>query len=307
MGAAIIAVLVVAAALLLTGLDGHDHRPVGSPAAKTGSPQSAPAGASTRADSAAQAPARQSPPARTSHRQAAGGKPAAGSAPEHAHAQAQAASGGATGSRAHDTAFGPRDPEEANSFPVPASVQHAAAAAPGESGRLIPAAGAASNSEVEQELGEVEKAESESSQQALKTVPGGDSVAGSGAIPIPVNAPEAVQRIIAGGNAIADFPYRYGGGHGSFVDDAYDCSGSVSYALAAAGLLDRPLVSGELAHWGAPGPGRWVTIYANAGHTFMDVDGIWFDTAGRSGPYASRWLLGQPSLSGYAVRHPVGL
>ena len=67
------------------------------------------------------------------------------------------------------------------------------------------------------------------------------------------------------------------------------------------------MVSGELAQWGDPGPGRWITIYANAGHTFMDVDGVWFDTAGRSGPYDSRWLVAQPSLAGYAVRHPPGL
>ncbi len=88
--------------------------------------------------------------------------------------------------------------------------------------------------------------------------------------------------------------------------NGYDCSGSVSYALAAGGLLNAPLVSGELASWGAPGPGKWITIYANDGHTFMDVDGMWFDTAGRSGPYASRWLVSTPPLAGYAVRHPPG-
>ncbi len=102
--------------------------------------------------------------------------------------------------------------------------------------------------------------------------------------------------MIAGGNAIADFPYIWGGGHASFIANGYDCSGSVSYALAAGGLLSAPLVSGELASWGEPGPGRWITIYANAGHTFMDVDGMWFDTAGRSGPYASRWLVATPPL-----------
>jgi hypothetical protein len=112
--------------------------------------------------------------------------------------------------------------------------------------------------------------------------------------------------VIAGGNAIADFPYIWGGGHASFIANGYDCSGSVSYALAAGGLLSAPLVSGDLATWGAPGPGRWITIYANAGHTFMNVDGVWFDTAGRSGPYASRWLVATPPLEGYAVRHPPG-
>ena len=136
---------------------------------------------------------------------------------------------------------------------------------------------------------------------------GGESVGGNGTIPIPSGVPEAVQRVIAGGNAIADFPYIWGGGHASFIANGYDCSGSVSYALAAGGLLSAPLVSGDLATWGETGPGRWITIYANAGHTFMDVDGMWFDTAGRSGPYASRWLVATPPLEGYAVRHPQGL
>ena len=77
-----------------------------------------------------------------------------------------------------------------------------------------------------------------------------------------------------GANEIADFPYVFGGGHASFVDNAYDCSGSVSYALAAGGLLSAPETSGDLESWGAAGPGRYITVYANAGHTFMYVNGI---------------------------------
>ena len=119
--------------------------------------------------------------------------------------------------------------------------------------------------------------------------------------------PTRIAEVIAGGNAIADYPYVYGGGHGSFRDTAYDCSGSVSYALAAAGLIGAPETSGQLEHWGAPGPGRWITVFANAGHTFMNVDGLWFDTAGRSGPYSTRWLTAKPSLAGYVVRHYPGL
>ena len=99
----------------------------------------------------------------------------------------------------------------------------------------------------------------------------------------------------------------FGGGHASFVDNAYDCSGSVSYALAAGGLLSSPETSGELEHWGAPGPGRYITVYANAGHTYMYVDGILYDTAGRSGVYASRWLVRPTDNSGYVVRHCPGL
>jgi cell wall-associated NlpC family hydrolase len=203
-----------------------------------------------------------------------------------------------------------RDPEESKSFPLPASVHHRSASSPSVAGEAAVAPGAASDAQIRKELGEEQHAEAQAratQQRVLTPVAGGFSVGGNGTIPIPSGIPEAVQRVIAGGNAIADFPYIWGGGHGSFIANGYDCSGSVSYALAAGGLLSTPLVSGDLASWGEPGPGRWITIYANAGHTFMDVDGMWFDTAGRSGPYASRWLVSTPSLAGYAVRHPVGL
>jgi cell wall-associated NlpC family hydrolase len=203
-----------------------------------------------------------------------------------------------------------RDPEEAKSFPLPASTPHRSASTPSVAGEAAVAPGAPSDAEVRRELDEmhaVERAAAQTQRRELTPVAGGESVGGNGTIPIPSGVPEAVQRVVAGGNAIADFPYIWGGGHASFVANGYDCSGSVSYALAAGGLLSAPLVSGDLASWGEPGPGRWITIYANAGHTFMDVDGMWFDTAGRSGPYASRWLVAQPSLEGYAVRHPQGL
>jgi cell wall-associated NlpC family hydrolase len=219
---------------------------------------------------------------------------------------AKASGAGAGGEVAHEVA----DPEEAKSFPVPASVHHRSASSPSVAGEAAVAAGAPSDAEVRRELGEEEQAKAQeraAQKRTLEPVAGGSSVGGNGTIPIPTNVPETVQRVIAGGNAIADFPYIWGGGHASFIANGYDCSGSVSYALAAGGLLSAPLVSGDLASWGEQGPGRWITIYANAGHTFMNVDGVWFDTAGRSGPYASRWLVSTPSLAGYAVRHPPGL
>lgn len=237
------------------------------------------------------------------------GTPSGASARTGRHGGGSSVALGADGSA---TVAEVRDPEEAKSFPLPASVHHKAASTPSRAAEAVVAPGAASDSEIRKELREEEHAKAE--ERALRTRAltadtsnGGSSVGGNGTVPIPTNAPEAVQRVIAGGNAIADFPYIWGGGHGSFVDHGYDCSGSVSYALAAGGLLSAPLVSGDLANWGAPGPGRWITIYANAGHTFMNVDGMWFDTAGRSGPYASRWILATPSLVGYAVRHPPGL
>ncbi len=202
------------------------------------------------------------------------------------------------------------DPEEASSFPAPASVHHKAASTPAKASEQIVAAGAASDAEIKQELKQMQAAERSAAQeqkQRLKPVPGGESVGGNGTIPIPANVPEAVQRVIAGANAIADFPYVFGGGHASFVDNAYDCSGSVSYALAAGGLISAPETSGELESWGAPGPGRYITILANAGHTYMYVDGVLFDTAGRSGVYASRWQVAPTNNTGYVVRHPPGL
>jgi len=123
----------------------------------------------------------------------------------------------------------------------------------------------------------------------------------------PPGAPLVVEDVIAGGNAIARFPYRWGGGHGSFIDDAYDCSGSVSYALAAAGLLDAPLTSGGLMRWGEPGRGRWITVYAHAGHVYMEVGGLRFDTSGRSGRRGSRWQAARRSAAGFEARHWPGL
>jgi hypothetical protein len=216
---------------------------------------------------------------------------------------ATAAAGGA--GVAHEVA----DPEEANSFPAQGTVHHAAASSPSQAGEAV-AAGAPSDEEVRKELQQMHAAQQSSGaseHQLLKPVPGGESIAGNGTLPIPSGVPEAVQKVIAGANAIADFPYVFGGGHASFVDDAYDCSGSVSYALAAGGLLKSPETSGDLESWGAPGPGRYITVLANAGHTYMYVDGILYDTAGRSGVYASRWQVGTVDNSGYVVRHWPGL
>ena len=112
--------------------------------------------------------------------------------------------------------------------------------------------------------------------------------------------------MIAAGNAIATLPYVWGGGHASFQDTGYDCSGSVSYVLAAAGLLRAPLVSGQFENWGAAGPGRWVTIYANAGHVFVTIAGWRFDTVALA-QTGSRWSRAPASSAGFVVRHPPGL
>lgn len=199
------------------------------------------------------------------------------------------------------------DPEASKSFPAPASVHHQAASTPSAAGETGVAAGAPSDAEVRKELNQMHAVERAAQHQSLTPVAGGESIGGNGTITPPPGIPAVIARVIAGANAIADFPYVFGGGHASFVDNAYDCSGSVSYALAAGGLLSAPETSGQLESWGAPGPGRWITVYANAGHTYMYVDGILYDTAGRSGVYASRWQVGATDNSGYVVRHWPGL
>jgi cell wall-associated NlpC family hydrolase len=130
-------------------------------------------------------------------------------------------------------------------------------------------------------------------------------LANGDAVP-PKGAPARVKMMIAAGNSIARTPYLWGGGHGAWQDDGYDCSGSVSFALAGAGLLSSPLNSTGFMNWGAEGPGDWVTIYANDGHVFMVVAGIRFDTSGR-GSSGSRWQPQMRSTGGYAVVHPPGL
>lgn len=132
------------------------------------------------------------------------------------------------------------------------------------------------------------------------------AVTADGLAVAPLGAPDVVKTVISAGNQIARLPYRYGGGHATWTDTAYDCSASISFAFAAAGLLDRPLVSGDLAQWGDAGPGRWITIYANGGHVYMYVAGLRFDTSGLR-VTGSRWQADPRSGDGFTVRHPVGL
>jgi peptidoglycan hydrolase-like protein with peptidoglycan-binding domain len=143
--------------------------------------------------------------------------------------------------------------------------------------------------------------------QPAQLAPGDKATVGSDGLAIaPANAPDQVKQIIAAGNAIAKKPYIYGGGHGKWDDRGYDCSGSVSYALHAAGLLDQALPSGDFMSWGDKGPGQWVTLYANGGHIYMIVAGLRFDTSGRAED-GSRWHSSSRSSSGYTVVHPTGL
>jgi hypothetical protein len=115
-----------------------------------------------------------------------------------------------------------------------------------------------------------------------------------------------VRRMFSAGDRIARLPYKWGGGHASFADSGYDCSGSVSYVLHAAGLLATPEDSGALTGYGDPGPGRRVTVYANSQHALVTVDGRRFDTITLQ-ETGSRWAPHAGSISGYVMRHPRGL
>jgi hypothetical protein len=138
--------------------------------------------------------------------------------------------------------------------------------------------------------------------------PGRAKLRKDGTAVAPADAPANIQAAIAAGNAIHTFPYRWGGGHRSFTDSGYDCSGAVSYVLHAAGLLTSPLPSGPLASsWGLPGKGRWITVYANASHAYMVVAGLRFDTSAvgerlnqGSGP---RWRYHKRKARGYAAKY----
>jgi cell wall-associated NlpC family hydrolase len=130
------------------------------------------------------------------------------------------------------------------------------------------------------------------------------SADGRTAIP-PSAAPEAVKGAIYAANRITRRPYVWGGGHGGFRSRGYDCSGSISYALHGGGILDRPLASGDFTRWGEPGPGAWITVYANATHAYAVIAGLRFDTSGQ-GERGPRWRSGARSSRSFKARHPAG-
>lgn len=148
---------------------------------------------------------------------------------------------------------------------------------------------------------------------AKKKERGGETVKGSKAklrngraVP-PESAPARVKKVIRAANKIRNKPYRYGGGHASFNDSGYDCSGAVSFALRGGKLLRAPLASGGLANWKQAGKGKWITVYGAPGHAYMVVAGLRFDTAmvSGNGPGWSKSLRSTPE--NYAARHKPGL
>lgn len=149
------------------------------------------------------------------------------------------------------------------------------------------------------------RVQASATQAAPRVAPSGGGGGGGGSNAAPSSADgSTVSRVIAAANEIASTPYVWGGGHGG-ASGGYDCSGSVSYALAAGGLLDAPMASGGFMSYGEPGPGKRITIYANAGHMYMVVDGRRYDTSALSGG-GTRWTSEMRSSAGFVARHPPG-
>ena len=141
------------------------------------------------------------------------------------------------------------------------------------------------------------------------TVIGSRAVLRSGIAYAPARAPQSVKNAIWAANNLRRKPYVWGGGHGSFSDDGYDCSGTVSFALHGAGAIAAPLPSGDLMRYGERGRGRWFTIYARRGHAFAVIAGLRLDTTdfqngGNTGP---RWHVDMRDTRGYVARHPAGM
>jgi hypothetical protein len=138
----------------------------------------------------------------------------------------------------------------------------------------------------------------------------GTAVLVDGVAHAPAGAPPAVRRAIAAANRIVGKPYRYGGGHARAQDTGYDCSGTVSFALAGAGLLGAPLDSGALGRWGEAGRGRWITVFTNPGHAYVVIAGLRLDTSAAGDPGGGRgprWRPVPRSAAGFTARHPAGL
>ena len=128
----------------------------------------------------------------------------------------------------------------------------------------------------------------------------------SGIALAPPDAPERITGAINAANTIVGRPYIWGGGHGSWYARGYDCSGAVSFALAGGGFLASPLDSRHLESWGAPGPGRWLTVYANGSHAYAVIAGLRWDTVGDASGTGPRWHLAGAVPDGFVARHPPG-
>jgi hypothetical protein len=147
----------------------------------------------------------------------------------------------------------------------------------------------------------------DSTRYTYRYVPGKTAIVRGGYAVAPPGAPERVERAIEAGNRIVGLPYRWGGGHGCSIDTGYDCSGSASFVLREAGLLDGCLVSKDFRGYGKSGEGDWINVYAKNGHVFLAVAGVRFDTGWTDGNQGPQWTTVDRPANGCVVRHPEGL
>ena len=188
---------------------------------------------------------------------------------------------------------------------------------------LVWAPVAAAQSESKSTGGAEFSKEKKAKPRALQVVPGPTATVGpDGLAAAPAEAPVEVHQAIEAANRIVGKPYRYGGGHAKVEDKGYDCSGTVSYALISAGLLESPLPSGPMMSWGEAGEGEWITVYAHGGHAYAVIAGLRLDTSIGSSPRngdrklvaqhkkamekGPRWRPWKRSSRGFTKRHPVG-
>ncbi len=158
--------------------------------------------------------------------------------------------------------------------------------------------------------GVTEVTETAATPQPELLVPGSIARYVGGYAAAPMNAPPAVQQVIWTANEIIGLPYIFGGGHASFSSPGYDCSGTVSFALHGGSLLSTPMDSSEFMAWGSHGAGRWIAVFGNAEHAYMDIAGLRLDTSAADDPsnqQGPRWRPLRPGNAGFTVRHPLGL
>lgn len=136
---------------------------------------------------------------------------------------------------------------------------------------------------------------------------GPGAIFANGQVIAPRRAPEAVHRAVAAANAIQSAPYQMGGGHGNRQSHGLDCSGSTSYVLRKAGLLESSMPSSAFRKYGKSGEGKWITVFARPGHVFMTICGLRLDTSSRGTGIGPRWTTKPRSTKGFTARHPAGL
>lgn len=207
----------------------------------------------------------------------------------------------------YDVAPGP--PADSNPAPDPRPEPQPAPASKtsGEGASSIPPASAGTNgSFTPPPAGERETITPHTMTELAQQTESQSAVLLNGVALAPPSAPQRIKAAISAANMIIGRPYIWGGGHNSWYSRGYDCSGAVSYALAGGGFLAAPLDSGQLMSWGEPGRGRWLTVYANAGHAYAVIAGLRWDTVGDARGSGPRWHPALPYPEGFVARHPPG-